>query len=135
MTAAAALRRRGGEPAGDGQQRSARAAAAAASHAPCSHPHRRTDLAAGLQIRTTKVKAKVIRSYVDKMITLAKDGSLHARRQVGPSRHSLLARPQCGTTDEAWMPAPGAGSRVWRGSSSSGGSGSSSAALTPQGSC
>ncbi|KAF6264887.1 ribosomal protein L17 [Scenedesmus sp. NREL 46B-D3] len=34
------------------------------------------------QIRTTKVKAKVIRSYVDKMITLAKDGSLHARRQA-----------------------------------------------------
>jgi large subunit ribosomal protein L17 len=29
-----------------------------------------------------QVKAKVIRSYVDKMITLAKDGSLHARRQV-----------------------------------------------------
>lgn len=34
------------------------------------------------QIRTTKVKAKVVRSYVDKMITLAKDGSLHARRQA-----------------------------------------------------
>ncbi|KAI8475958.1 MAG: plastid/chloroplast ribosomal protein L17 [Monoraphidium minutum] len=33
-------------------------------------------------IRTTKVKAKVIRKYVDKMITLAKDGSLHARRQA-----------------------------------------------------
>jgi ribosomal protein L17 len=29
-----------------------------------------------------QVKAKVVRSYVDKMITLAKDGSLHARRQV-----------------------------------------------------
>eukprot|EP00879_Flechtneria_rotunda_P003464 GHRR01003693.1.p1 GENE.GHRR01003693.1~~GHRR01003693.1.p1 ORF type:complete len:177 (+),score=35.05 GHRR01003693.1:68-598(+) len=34
------------------------------------------------QIKTTKVKAKVIRSYVDRMITLAKDGSLHARRQA-----------------------------------------------------
>jgi hypothetical protein len=32
-----------------------------------------------------QVKAKVIRSYVDKMITLAKDGSLHARRQVRSS--------------------------------------------------
>lgn len=31
---------------------------------------------------TTQVKAKVVRAYVDKMITLAKDGSLHARRQV-----------------------------------------------------
>lgn len=29
-----------------------------------------------------QVKAKVVRTYVDKMITLAKDGSLHARRQV-----------------------------------------------------
>lgn len=28
------------------------------------------------------MKAKVVRGYVDKMITLAKDGSLHARRQV-----------------------------------------------------
>jgi len=34
------------------------------------------------QIRTTKVKAKVARAYVDKMITLAKDGSLHARRRA-----------------------------------------------------
>lgn len=30
-----------------------------------------------------QVKAKVVRTHVDKMITLAKDGSLHARRQVG----------------------------------------------------
>jgi large subunit ribosomal protein L17 len=29
------------------------------------------------------VKAKAVRKYVDKMIQLAKDGSLHARRQVG----------------------------------------------------
>eukprot|EP00798_Chlamydomonas_sp_ICE-L_P019276 gene19276-25915_t len=33
-------------------------------------------------ITTTKVKAKVVRQYVDKMITLAKDGSMHARRQA-----------------------------------------------------
>ncbi|GFR45434.1 hypothetical protein Agub_g6813 [Astrephomene gubernaculifera] len=33
-------------------------------------------------IRTTKVKAMVIRKYVDHMITLAKNGSLHARRQA-----------------------------------------------------
>ena len=31
----------------------------------------------GLQVR-----AKAIRKYVDKMIQLAKNGSLHARRQV-----------------------------------------------------
>eukprot|EP01026_Neomeris_dumetosa_P048658 TRINITY_DN4218_c0_g1_i24.p3 TRINITY_DN4218_c0_g1~~TRINITY_DN4218_c0_g1_i24.p3 ORF type:complete len:188 (+),score=19.53 TRINITY_DN4218_c0_g1_i24:148-711(+) len=34
------------------------------------------------QIKTTLVRAKAVRKYVDKMITLAKDGSLHARRQV-----------------------------------------------------
>jgi large subunit ribosomal protein L17 len=32
-----------------------------------------------------QVKAKAVRKYVDKMIQLAKDGSLHARRQVGIS--------------------------------------------------
>lgn len=31
-----------------------------------------------------QTKAKAIRKYVDKMIQLAKDGSLHARRQVRP---------------------------------------------------
>ena len=34
------------------------------------------------RITTTKVRAKAIRKYVDKMIGLAKDGSLHARRQA-----------------------------------------------------
>mmetsp|Transcript_14591 Transcript_14591/g.14680 ORF Transcript_14591/g.14680 Transcript_14591/m.14680 type:complete len:179 (+) Transcript_14591:21-557(+) len=34
------------------------------------------------QIHTTKVKAKAIRPFVEHMITLAKDGSLHARRQA-----------------------------------------------------
>lgn len=41
-----------------------------------------TELLRHGQIRTTKVKAKVMRKWVDKMITLAKDGSLHARRQA-----------------------------------------------------
>ena len=36
------------------------------------------------KITTTKIRAKAIRKYVDKMIGLAKDGSLHARRQVRP---------------------------------------------------
>ncbi|MDY0163646.1 50S ribosomal protein L17 [Desulfobotulus sp.] len=34
------------------------------------------------QIRTTDVKAKELRRWVDKMITLAKRGDLHARRQA-----------------------------------------------------
>ena len=34
------------------------------------------------QIKTTKTRAKAVRSEVEKMITLAKDGSLAARRQA-----------------------------------------------------
>ncbi|MDJ0589214.1 MAG: 50S ribosomal protein L17 [Pleurocapsa sp. MO_226.B13] len=34
------------------------------------------------QIKTTKTRAKAVRSEVDKMITLAKDGSLAARRKA-----------------------------------------------------
>jgi large subunit ribosomal protein L17 len=34
------------------------------------------------RITTTKIRAKAVRSEVDKMITLAKDGSLSARRQA-----------------------------------------------------
>merc|ERR1711933_244699 len=34
------------------------------------------------KIKTTKARAKIIRKYVDKIITLSKDGSLHARRQI-----------------------------------------------------
>lgn len=41
-----------------------------------------TELIRHGQIKTTKTRAKAIRSVVDKMITLAKDGSLAARRQA-----------------------------------------------------
>ncbi|XP_058787861.1 large ribosomal subunit protein bL17c [Vicia villosa] len=34
------------------------------------------------RIKTTRARADAIRKYVDKMITLAKDGSLHKRRQA-----------------------------------------------------
>ena len=34
------------------------------------------------QIKTTKPKAKELRSFTDKMITLGKTGGLHARRQA-----------------------------------------------------
>jgi ribosomal protein L17 len=44
-----------------------------------------------------QVKAKVIRSYVDKMITLAKDGSLHARRQVRSSSTPSGRGRKCST--------------------------------------
>lgn len=34
------------------------------------------------RIKTTFVRAKAVRKHVDHMITLAKDGSLHSRRQA-----------------------------------------------------
>ncbi len=41
-----------------------------------------TELIRHGRITTTKVRAKAIRSVVDKMITLAKNGSLSSRRQA-----------------------------------------------------
>lgn len=41
-----------------------------------------TELIRHGRITTTKVRAKVVRSEAEKMITLAKDGSLAARRQA-----------------------------------------------------
>ena len=42
-----------------------------------------------------QVKAKAIRKYVDKMITLAKDNSLHARRQVSSFNFLLFCSMKC----------------------------------------
>ncbi len=41
-----------------------------------------TELIRHGQIKTTQVRAKAVRKQVEKMITLAKDGSLAARRQA-----------------------------------------------------
>ena len=41
-----------------------------------------TELIRSGQITTTKMRAKAVRSEVERIITLAKDGSLAARRQV-----------------------------------------------------
>lgn len=41
-----------------------------------------TELLRRGEIKTTKVRAQAIRATVDKMIGLAKDGTLHARRQA-----------------------------------------------------
>ncbi|KAM3094860.1 50S ribosomal protein L17 [Phormidesmis sp. 146-35] len=41
-----------------------------------------TELIRNGRIKTTKVRAKAMRPEVEKMITLAKDGSLSARRQA-----------------------------------------------------
>ena len=42
------------------------------------------------QIETTDTKAKAVKPLVDKMITLGKQGNLHARRQAA----SFLGRPE-----------------------------------------
>jgi large subunit ribosomal protein L17 len=41
-----------------------------------------TELIRNGRIKTTKVRAQAVRSEADRMITLAKDGSLSARRQA-----------------------------------------------------
>ena len=41
-----------------------------------------TELLRHGRIKTTQARAKAMRKYVDHMITLAKTGSLHARRQA-----------------------------------------------------
>jgi large subunit ribosomal protein L17 len=41
-----------------------------------------TELLKHGRIKTTLPRAKALRRYVDRMITLAKDGSLHKRRQA-----------------------------------------------------
>lgn len=53
-----------------------------------------TELIRHGQIRTTKIKAKAIRPFAEHMITLAKDGSLHARRQVGRCSRATAALGQ-----------------------------------------
>ncbi|MBE9239807.1 50S ribosomal protein L17 [Synechocystis salina] len=55
-----------------------------------------TELIRHGQIKTTKARAKAVRSEVDRMITLAKDGSLAARRRAlgymydKPTVHALF---------------------------------------------
>jgi hypothetical protein len=56
------------------------------------------------------VKAKVVRGYVDKMITLAKDGSLHARRQV---RHHGSSNSSSGCIQQQLAPAAAAAAGLW----------------------
>ncbi len=48
-----------------------------------------TDLIINEQITTTEAKAKELRKLADKMITLGKEGTLHARRQA-----AKIVRPE-----------------------------------------
>ena len=54
-----------------------------------------TDLIINERIETTEAKAKELRSFVDKMITLGKRGDLHARRQA-----AAFVRKEAADTEE-----------------------------------
>lgn len=55
-----------------------------------------TDLFIYERIETTEAKAKEVRSIAEKMITLAKRGDLHARRQVAAFVRSEVANEETG---------------------------------------
>jgi len=90
-----------------------------------STPHRRammSNLAVSLiehgGINTTDARAKELRPYIEKLITLARHGSLHARREVfsrlrnWPAVKKLFDEwvPQFAT-----LPVDGGGERPWNG--------------------
>lgn len=56
-----------------------------------------TDLFIHERIQTTEAKAKEVRSIAEKLITLAKRGDLHARRQAA----SFVRREQAGDDQDA----------------------------------
>lgn len=50
-----------------------------------------TSLIISGQVETTEMKAKELRSVVDELVTLAKRGDLHARRQVASFVRDVVA--------------------------------------------
>ena len=50
------------------------------------------------QIETTEMKAKELRSVVDELITLAKRGDLHARRQAASFVRDVVVNEETGQT-------------------------------------
>ncbi|RXT05340.1 50S ribosomal protein L17 [Ammoniphilus sp. CFH 90114] len=55
-----------------------------------------TDLFINERIETTETKAKEVRSIAEKLITLAKRGDLHARRQVAAFVRAEVANAESG---------------------------------------
>ncbi|MCA0989415.1 MULTISPECIES: 50S ribosomal protein L17 [Bacillales] len=55
-----------------------------------------TDLIINERIETTESKAKELRSFIDKMITLGKRGDLHARRQAASFVRNEIADKESG---------------------------------------
>ena len=57
-----------------------------------------TSLIMNGKIETTEMKAKELRSVVDELITLAKRGDLHARRQAAAYVRNVVADEKTGET-------------------------------------
>jgi large subunit ribosomal protein L17 len=55
-----------------------------------------TDLIINERIETTEARAKELRKFVDKMITLGKRGDLHARRQAAAFVRNEVANAETG---------------------------------------
>lgn len=55
-----------------------------------------TDLIINERIQTTHAKAKAVRTFVEQMITLAKRGDLHARRQAAAFLRNEVADSESG---------------------------------------
>src|SRR5690606_33170888 len=67
------------------------------------------------QITTTLPKAKELRPYVEKLITLGKRGDLHARRQVAAKLYDdAMVRELFSTLAERYADRPGGYTRVLR---------------------
>ena len=67
------------------------------------------------QITTTLPKAKELRPYVEKLITLGKRGDLHARRQVAAKLYDdAMVRKLFSTLAERYADRPGGYTRVLR---------------------
>ena len=57
-----------------------------------------TSMIANEKMETTEMKAKELRSVVEKLITLAKKGDLHARRQAASYVRNVVVNEETGQT-------------------------------------